>query len=739
MRLPIPLLLACIFVGAGFASGSDDSHLKYFRDLAETRNFTLGRPVSPRLTPEGEHVVFLRAGARNPTLRLYEFTVATGAEREILSPERILAGGTETLSAEEQARRERQRQSLRGFTSFQMSRSGTHLLVVLSGKAYVVERATSHYRQLPGENWIDPRFSPDGRFVAGVKDRELHVIELATGQVTQLTAGAGESLSHGTSEFVAQEEMGRHEGYWWSPDSSMLICQQTDERAVELRYIANPLHPEEPPAAFRYPRAGTANATVRLAFIPRSGGEPRWIEWDAARYPYVARVDWSSPSAPPALLVQNREQTAQVLYAVDPATGRVSELLTESDSAWLNLDDEANGPVWLRDGSRFVWSTERRGSWQLELREASGRFVREITPVSFRYRSLVGLDEASGSLIVRGGLDPREVHLWRFPLTGGPGTQLTREVGHHHAVMGAGTGKLVHSFDHFTGRYGAQVIDVAGKPLAALRVASEALTIRPTTELVRTQGNPSFDAAITRPRDFIPGRSYAVILQVYAGPGVKRVNAVIRDYLLDQWMADHGYIVVRLDVRGTPWRGRDWERAIKFNLIDLPLADQIAGLGALAGQYPELDLSRVGVTGWSFGGYVAAMATLRRGDFFRAGVAGAPVVTWENYDTHYTERYLGLPQAQPDAYRVSNVTTYAAELQQPLLLIHGLTDDNVYFQHTLQLADALFNLGKPYHFLPMLGTHMITDPAVRLNQQRRIMAFFREHVQTAAGPLPRRP
>lgn len=737
MRLFTPFLLAVGLAGTCLATDSEGQSLKYFRDLAETRNFTLGRPVSPRITADGEHVVFLRAGARNPTLRLYEFTIATGAEREILSPEQILAGAAEILTSEEQARRERQRQSLRGFTSFQMSRSGSHLLVVLSGKAYVVERATSKYSQLPGDSWIDPRFSPDGRFVAGVKDRELHVIELATGKVTPVTAGAGELVSHGTSEFVAQEEMGRHEGYWWSPDSSMLICQQTDESEVETRYIANPLHPEERPASFRYPRAGSANATVRLALIPRSGGDPRWIEWDSARYPYVARVDWSSASAPPTLLVQNREQTEQVLYAVDPATGRVSELLAESDTAWLNLDDEAPCPVWLRDGSRFVWSTERRGSWQLELREASGRFVREITPVSFRYRGLVGLDEASGSLVVRGGLDPREVHLWRFPLTGGPGTQLTREVGHHHAVMGTGTGRLVHSFDHFTGRYGVQVIDVAGKPLAALRLTSEALTLRPSTELVRTQGNPSFDAAITRPRDFTPGRAYAVILQVYAGPGVKRVNAVIRDYLLDQWMADHGYIVVRLDGRGTPWRGRDWERAIKFNFIDLPLSDQIAGLTALAQQYPELDLTRVGVTGWSFGGYFSAMATIRRGDFFRAGVAGAPVVTWENYDTHYTERYLGLPQSHPDAYRVSNVTTYAAGLQQPLLLIHGLTDDNVYVQHTLQLADALFNLGKPYDFLPMLGTHMISDPVVRLNQQRRIMAFFRAHVQTSAS-LPRR-
>jgi dipeptidyl-peptidase-4 len=242
---------------------------------------------------------------------------------------------------------------------------------------------------------------------------------------------------------------------------------------------------------------------------------------------------------------------------------------------------------------------------------------------------------------------------------------------------------------------------------------------------------PAFDAALTRPHHFEPGKKYPVILQVYAGPTAKRVNAVIRDYLPDQWMADQGYIVVRLDGRGTPWHGRDWERVIKFNFIDTALNDQIAGLQALAAQYPELDLARVGVTGWSFGGYFAAMATIRRGDFFRAGVAGAPVITWENYDTHYTERYLGLPQTNPDAYRVSNVTTYVAELRRPLMLIHGLTDDNVYFQHTLQLADALFMAGKPYDLLPMLGTHMISDPVVRLRQQQRIIEFFQLHLKGA--------
>jgi dipeptidyl-peptidase-4 len=727
----LPLLALLALASAPLIHADEDANLHYFRAVAETRNFTLGRPVSPKLTPDGEHVIFLRAQPRNPTLRLYEFTVANGSERELLSPEQLLAGGQEKLTAEEKARRERQRQSLRGFTAFQLSQDGARLLVTLSGKLYVVNRADLKFTELPGQNWIDPHFSPDGRSVAAVRDRELHVIDLATNRERQLTSGATGTVSHGLAEFVAQEEMDRDEGFWWSPDSTTLVYQETDESMVETRYIANALHPEEKPADFAYPKAGTANAQVRLGLIPVAGGDTTWLQWNADRFPYVARVDWSSPCAPLTLLVQNREQTEQVLLAVDTRTGATTELLRETDSAWLNLDNESATPLWTKDGARFLWTTERGGTWQIELRDASGKFLRELTPPSFVLRGLLGLDEAAGTVFARGSLDAREVHLWRFPLAGGRGTQLTRELGHHNAVMGADGRRLVHTADRFNGAFGVEVIDGNGQSLAALRTVAEPLPHRPTTELTRTKSAPAFDAAITRPRNFVATQKYPVLLSVYAGPTAKRVNAAIRDYLPDQWMADQGYVVVRLDGRGTPWQGRDWERVIKGNFIDIALNDQIAGLTALGAQYPELDLSRVGVTGWSFGGYFAAMATIRRPEFFRAGVAGAPVITWENYDTHYTERYLGLPQGNPEAYRVSNVTTYAHELRRPLMLIHGLTDDNVYFQHTLQLADALFMAGKSYELLPMLGTHMISDPLVRLRREQRIMEFFSVNLKSA--------
>jgi dipeptidyl-peptidase-4 len=735
---PHLLLLAAALPALFAAATPEEEALRHFRDLAETRNYTLGRPVSPQVTPDGKHVVFLRSLPRDPTLRLFEFDLAANRERELLTPAQLLGGAEENLSAEEKARRERQRQSLKGFTAYQMSRDGARLLVTLSGRLYLVERATLKVTQLPGTGWIDPRFSPDGRLVAAAgADRELHVIDAAAGTMRAVTSGASATLSHGTAEFVAQEEMSRSRGFWWSPDSATLLVQQTDESGVEVRHIADPLHPETPPAKYFYPRTGTANAVVRLFLVSREGGAPKPVSWDATAFPYLAHVTWS-PRAPLTILVQNRTQTEQRLLAVNTATGRTQELLRETDAAWLNLDDNGSGstsafrpPLWLTDGSRFLWTTERNGAWQVELRDASGALVHEITPVTFGYRRLLGVDEESGTVWVAGGEDARETHVWTFPLGGGArGRAITRGRGMHGAAYAHEARLLLRTTDLFDGMWRLDVVSADDdRVVATLPSLAEPIPRAPGTELMRTAGDPSFDAAVTRPRSFDSTAKYPVIHWVYAGPTSKTVTANLRAYLPDQWMADQGFIVVRFDGRGTPWQGRAWERAVKGNLIDIALADQISALQALAKQVPQMDLTRVGVSGWSFGGYFAAMAAIRRPDVFRCGVVGAPVVTWENYDTHYTERYLGLPAEEPEAYRVSNVTTYAAEARRPLLLVHGLADDNVYFQHTLQLADALFRAGKTYELLPMLGTHMVSDPLIRMRQQTRIMDFLQRELR----------
>lgn len=724
-RLVFILSLSTVVTASARAVEPEPPDLRFFRELVETRNYSLGQPVSPRFTPDGKAVIFLRGGARDPVLRLYEFTLADGKLREILTPEKLLHGAEEKLTAEERSRRERERQSLRGFTSFQLSKDGGKLLVALSSKLYLLTRADSQVTELPGRNWIDPHFSPDGRAVAAVNGGELHVIDLETLTDVPLTSGATDTIQHGVAEFVAQEEMDRHEGFWWSPDSQSIAYQETDNGGVESRFIADPLHPETPPAKNFYPRAGTNNAKVRLGIVARSGGTTRWLEWDREKYPYLARVVWKEAAAPLCVLVQNRAQQEEILLAADPATGAIRELLRERDPAWLNLDSKPM-PVWLKDGRAFLWTTERNGAWQVELHSADGALLRAITPPDFNLDEFIDLDETNRSIVVAGGPDPRERHLFRFALEAkGEPQRLTSDGGRHDAAFGDEKEQFLHRFNLVDGRAGWEVLRTSdGSKLRTLPSVAERPSSLPKVELTRTEGPRAMDAAIVRPRDFGKGKQYPVILDVYAGPHSKYVIAQADRYMIDQWMADRGYIVVLIDGRGTPGHGREWERAIRGNLIDVALADQVAGLQALAKHEPAMDLKRVGAVGWSFGGYFSAMAVMRKPEVFCCAVVGAPVVTWENYDTYYTERYLGLPSENAEGYRASSVLTYATDLRQPLLLIHGLTDDNVYVQHSMQLSDALFNAGKTFTFLPLLGTHMVSDPVLRLRRQTRIVEFF---------------
>ncbi len=735
MRCPLALLLPLLFVPFLTRAADEDVNSKYFRDLAETRSYSLGRPVSPQPTPDGTAIVFLRGGPRDRTLRLYEFNLATKQERELITPEKILGAAEEVLTAEEKSRRERSRTSTKGFTTFELSDDGARVLVTLSGRLFVVTRADLKVTELPGQNWISPHFSPDGAFVAGARAHELHVVDLATLTDRQLTNGATEHVTHAVADFIAQEEMDRFDGFWWSPDSRSLAYQETDDSGVESRYIADPLHPEKPPQRNPYPHAGSANPKVRLGVIARDGGDTHWIKWDREKLPYLARVNWRGDGAPLTILVQDRHQQDERLLAVNPATGATRELLRETDPAWLNLDDPSL-PHWLKGGQQFIWSTERRGFWQLELRDAAGALVRELTPLDLGYRGLVSVDETTGFVFLTASADPTEEHIWKFPLAGGPGQRLTTARGEHHAHARRESNRqnaalLLDSFSLLDGDAGVDVLSPAGAKLATLPSVAETPKQIPQVELTRTGGENSFYAAILRPRNFSAGKKYPVILQVYAGPQTTTVTSAASGYFIDQWRADQGYVVVRIDGRGTTLRGRDWQRIMRGNFIDLALTDQVAGLQALAAKYPELDLSRVGVTGWSFGGYFSAMATIRRPDIFKCGVAGAPVITWENYDTYYTERYIGLPSENADGYRASSVLTYVNQLARPLLLIHGLTDDNVYFQHAVQLADALYMAGKPYEFLPMLGTHMAgaSDPVVQLRENVRILEFFNRELK----------
>ncbi|GBQ24472.1 dipeptidyl peptidase IV [Gluconacetobacter sacchari DSM 12717] len=704
-----------------------------YADLAATRNFTLGLPRHAQPTPDGRAVLFLRSNPRDTTLHLWRLDPATGTQTELARPT-----GTDSLSVEEKARRERARMSMTGITDFALSDNGQTALVSQGDRLMQVGVTTGKLSDVPGHGWIAPRLSPDGTHVAAVRDNDIQVVTLATGQTRRLTHGGTETLTHGLAEFAAAEELARPDGLWWSPDGQTILYEEADMSGVEKHYIADPQHPAAQPVEFRYPRAGTANARIRLGLVARDGGPTRWVGWDSTAFPYLARAVWPKGQGPLTLVVLNRAQTEERLLSVDPATGRTTTLLSEHDPAWINISPSGDGrgrslPRWLPDGSGFLWAAERNGHWQLELHHADGTLNRAITPPGLPFVSLDDVDPGAGTVTITANPERTRTAIYRLSLHGGAPVLLTPEPGLHAATFAdGGHTRFIDSLSGADGSATTTLRDASGQVLATVPAVAETPTLTPHIEYTRA-GTRDMDAMIIRPAGFKPGQRYPVVLSVYAGPGYKQVLDAPRQYLESQCMADHGFIVVSLDGRGTPGRDHDWERAIKNNLIDLPLQDQIDGLVALGKRYRELDLDHVGVHGWSFGGYFTAMATIRRPDIFKAGVAGAPPADFADYDTAYTERYLGTPQADPDGYRASNVLTYAQSLSRPLLIMHGLTDDNVYFENTMKMTQAFIAAGRPYNLLLLPGTHMLTDPTLRAHVDDAREAFL---AATLKAPAP---
>jgi dipeptidyl-peptidase-4 len=432
-------------------------------------------------------------------------------------------------------------------------------------------------------------------------------------------------------------------------------------------------------------------------------------------------VEWPG-EGPLAIVVQNRRQNEELVLSVDPTNGRTATLHTERDAAWVNL--EQGLPHFIDGGRAFLWATERDGHAVLERRGVDGTLQASLTEPGLGYEGLISVDEEAGvAFITANRGDPTSAHVVRVPLdpSAGPAVPLTEGRGIHSAVVRGGL--WIHTAEPVEGGVTVRVMR-GDETIGELPSVAEAAPFTPEIELF-TVGERALHAVVIRPRNFEPGTRYPVLVSVYGGPHHRTVRASPRRYLREQWYADHGFIVVSADGRGTPGRGREFERAIHHDVITLPLEDQIAALTALAERVPEMDLGRVGIYGWSFGGYFSAHAVMQRPDVFHAAVAGAPVADWRDYDTHYTERYMGLPDDNPEGYAHTSVLTHAPRLERPLLVIHGTADDNVYFVHAIKMSDALLRAGRPHDFLPLSGfTHMVAEPDVTLNLHRRIVGFL---------------
>jgi dipeptidyl-peptidase-4 len=656
--------------------------LSFPRQVARTRSFTSGQPRNVIVSPDGERVVFLRSrSGADPVNSLWVVDLATGMERVVFDPAAGDASGAMTEA--ERARRERARERASGVVAYATDRDVRRAAFVHGGSLVVVDLATgvAETQPTPGVP-DDPRLDPAGERVAYVVDGNLYV-QVVGGSGRVIAADDEPDVRWGLAEFCAAEEMGRSRGFWWAPDGTRIAACRVDERPVETWWISDPTSPDTPPHPIRYPRAGTANAEVTLHVLDIESGDRVDVRWDdAARFEYLARVDWSD-DAPLTLLVQSRDQRSTRVLEADERTGTTVVRREDTDAAWVEL--VAGSPSRLDDG-RLVSTVDRDDTRRIAVEGEP------VTPADLHVRRVVHADD---HVVFVASDDPAEQHVWQVR-PDGDGGRVTNEPGVHTAVAG-GDVIAVTSWKAGDSHPSVSVVK-NGSTVASIGSVAETPVVDPRPIYARI-GERELLAALLVPFGREPDDKVPVVMSPYGGPHLQRVVRWQGGFRVEQFLADRlGAAVLVVDGRGTPGRGVAWERDVNGDFT-VTLQDQVDGVRAAADRWPYLDLDHVAIRGWSFGGLLAAMAVIDRPDVFHAAVAGAPVTDQRLYDTHYTERYLGTPQTNPDNYRRSSPLARAERLTRPLLLIHGLSDDNVVAAHTLRLSAKLFGHGISHELL----------------------------------------
>lgn len=681
------------------------------RQHARTHRYTLGAPRDVTVASDGSMVAFLRsAGAEDPVTALWVLDLPGGTERCVADPAELLAAGADDLPEAERARRERARESAAGITAYATDLSHMVAVAALAGQLVVADLrgGEAHILDVPGPV-IDPRPDPTGTRVAWVREGSLWFTELdSPGQARVLVGDDEPAVSWGVAEFVAAEEMGRYRGFWWAPDGSALLVARVDETPVQRWWIADPATPHRPPTEVRYPSAGTADADV-TGWIVSLDGDRTEIAWDRSALPYLAQAGWDD-HGPLVTLISRDQQTLEV-RSVEPLTGDTTVLWSDTDDSWV---ERAPGtPARLADG-RLVVCSDRNGTRRLVV---DGE---PVTPEDLYVRGISQVEPGAVLFTANPLHDATyvDVWLWSAGSADRPLERLTNPAGDAPAPGGRGvhaavTGGGVTVFRRSSLDAWGATVSVAGGPTIQSNAASPARLPEPT---IRHVGPRRLPVALLLPPDAGDLGPLPVLLNPYGGPHAQQVVQSLNAYGTSQWFADQGYAVVVVDGRGTPGRGSDWERAVRLDLGTAAVEDQLDGLRALAAEEPQLDLSRVAIRGWSFGGFLAALAVLRHPESIHAAIVGAPVTDWRLYDTFYTERYLGNPHEHPEAYDASSVLAEAPRLERPMMLIHGLADDNVVSAHTLQLSSRLLAAGRPHEVLPLTGvTHMASQEEVAEN------------------------
>ena len=698
-------------------------------------------PNSFRFTHDDANLLYLAAGGPDGIQHLYALDVATGATSVLVAPP---GGGVseENLSPEEELRRQRSRSHAVGLTEYSLAEDSNRILIPLSGDVYVQDGPGAALRKVVDSGGaapaVTPAFSPDARFIAFVREGEVYVVSAEGGEPRQITHGARErGVIHGISEFVAQEELRRAEGFWWSRDSRRIAFEEVDESHIPVYRILHQgkdMTGDEAQEDHHYPFTGAENAKVRLGVVSAEGSEPVWMDLDYGHDIYLGRVFWWHDNALGAVIL-NRPQTAIELVRFDPATGSRRTVLRETTDMWINIESE---PLKVLDDDGFLWLSERSGFQHIYAYDASGSMTRQLTSGEWVVDAFKGVDERNRVVYFTGNREnPTESQLYAVSLDGGEPRRVTPEDGWHNPTL-----------DHACRRFVDTYSSLATPPAITLRGTDNgsvmhAIPVAPDSrvtdfhleppEIVTLQNRhgDTLYGAIYRPSAAAYGPGpYPTIVYVYGGPGPQIVQnewGVTADLDL-QYLRSLGYLIFKLDSRGSARRGLAFEGAIKRRMGTVEVDDQVDGVRWLV-ERGLADPNRVGITGWSYGGYMSALSLAKAPDVFKVAVAGAPVTNFDGYDTAYTERYMGTPQENPDGYAEGSVMHHAGNLRGKLLLVHGMIDENVHFRHTARLINALIRARKPYDLLIFPDErHSPRHLADRVYMQERIIQYFQDNL-----------
>ena len=667
-------------------------------------------PRSVKLSPDGSRVTFLKGKEdEQERLDLWEYNLKDNKSR-MLVDSRDLLPGEENLSDEEKARRERMRLFAKGIISYYWGDDSKTLLFPLGGDIFaydLTQPADKATKQLTHTETYetDIKLSPNGEQVSFIREQNIYMVNVKTGKEVQLTFDGKDTIKNGMAEFVAQEEMGRLSGYWWSPDSKKMAYLQVDESPVniEKRYEIN----AEDFTVFeqRYPSTGTNNVLIKLAVLDLESNETSWVDIGKEFDIYIPRVKWLSDSERVSYQWQSRDQKKLELRFANIVNGTYTKVLEENSNTWLNLTKDLN---FLKNKKEFIWTSEREGFRHIYLYNLDGEVIKQLTSGDWVVNKVYGVDESKGLVYFDANkTTPLEQQLYSVDLDSGEIKQVTLKKGVHNVSFAKSMDVYVDYFSSTTQPSQVSLHKANGELLTWLE-ENKLDSSHPYYDFYQASSKPEFGKIkaedgqemqyrIYKPVPFDATKKYPVIVDVYGGPHAQRVTNSwgARNTYWHHLMASKGYIIFSLDNRGSWNRGKKFEDPIHLKLGEIELKDQVTGVEFLK-TLPYVDSEKVGMFGWSYGGYMTIMALFNQPEIFKVGVSVAPVTDWYLYDTHYTERYLGHPGSNPEGYKASNVFPYLDGLKGDLMVIHGMADDNVLFTNSTKLYKALQDANKSF-------------------------------------------